>query len=385
MYPEQLRAIFNETRYSVIEASTKSGKTVGCMVWLTEQAMSAKRPGQNYWWVAPISAQAKIAFRRLKLALPKSLYTANETELTITIKNGSIMWFKGADKPDSLYGEDVFAAVIDEGSRVKEEAWHAVRSTLTATRGMLRIIGNVKGKKNWFYRLARRAEGGEKDMEFHRITAREAILAGVLVDEEIEDARSKLPEAVFKELYLAEASDDEGNPFGIDAIRNCISPLSGGKPIAWGWDLAKSRDWTVGIAGDASGAVCRVSRFQAPWGETKARILRETGNVPAYIDSTGVGDPIVEDLQRGRRNYEGYHFSQTSKQKLMEGLAADIQQSLTRFPDGVIVLELESFEYEYTRTGVRYSAPEGSHDDCVCALALMRARIRLPKRRWGAV
>lgn len=32
--------------------------------------------------------------------------------------------------------------------------------------------------------------------------------------------------------------------------------------------------------------------------------------------------------------------------------------------------ELESFEYEYTRTGVRYTAPEGMHDDCVMALAL---------------
>jgi hypothetical protein len=40
------------------------------------------------------------------------------------------------------------------------------------------------------------------------------------------------------------------------------------------------------------------------------------------------------------------------------------------YPAGVIVDELECFEYEYTRTGVRYSAPEGYHDDCVIALAL---------------
>ena len=32
--------------------------------------------------------------------------------------------------------------------------------------------------------------------------------------------------------------------------------------------------------------------------------------------------------------------------------------------------ELETFEYEYTRTGVRYTAPTGLHDDGVCALAL---------------
>jgi hypothetical protein len=36
----------------------------------------------------------------------------------------------------------------------------------------------------------------------------------------------------------------------------------------------------------------------------------------------------------------------------------------------VIVNELEQFEYSYTRTGVRYGAPDGFHDDTVCSLAL---------------
>jgi FkbM family methyltransferase len=32
--------------------------------------------------------------------------------------------------------------------------------------------------------------------------------------------------------------------------------------------------------------------------------------------------------------------------------------------------ELENFEYEYTRTGVKYSAPSGMHDDAVNSIAL---------------
>ncbi len=36
----------------------------------------------------------------------------------------------------------------------------------------------------------------------------------------------------------------------------------------------------------------------------------------------------------------------------------------------------ESFEYEATRTGVRYTAPEGLHDDCVVALALANEKGR---------
>src|SRR5947209_3589257 len=108
VYDKQRIAIFNpldhsgnKARYSLIEASTKTGKTVGCIVWLAEQAMQGK-PGQNFWWVAPIFPVAKIAYRRLKRGLPREIYTANESELRITLANGTSIWFKGADKPDTL-------------------------------------------------------------------------------------------------------------------------------------------------------------------------------------------------------------------------------------------------------------------------------------------
>jgi hypothetical protein len=89
------------------------------------------------------------------------------------------------------------------------------------------------------------------------------------------------------------------------------------------------------------------------------------------VDATGVGDPIVERLQRmGEGHFNGFKFTPQSKQQLMEGLAVAIQNQEISFPEGPIVSELEAFEYVYTRTGVRYSAPEGVDDDCVMALAL---------------
>lgn len=389
MYAKQRDAIFCDERYGIIEASTKTGKTVGCMVWLAEQAMQGKA-GRNYWWVAPIYPTAKIAYRRLKRSLPKGIYTSNETELTLTMANEAVVWFKGADKPDSLYGEDVYAAVIDEATRCKEDAWHAVRSTLTATRGPVRIIGNVKGRKNWAYQLARRAESGAPNMHYAKLTAWDAVEGGVLARSEVEDARSTLPESVFKELYLAEPSDDEGNPFGIAAIQ-AVATLRAleGAPRWWGWDLAKSVDYTVGIAIDERGHVCRLERWQKlPWEDTVKRIRSLTGSAPALVDSTGVGDPIVERLQEhaGSR-YEGLKFTSVSKQQLMEGLAAAIQTREVWLPNkdsgvphaAALINELESFEYEYSRTGVKYSAPEGMHDDTVMALGLaVRCRGNAP-------
>ena len=301
----------------------------------------------------------------------KQHWNNNESELFIRITaNGCYIHFKGADKPDSLYGEDVYAAVIDEASRVKEDAWYAIRSTLTATKGPLRIIGNVKGRKNWAYKLGVMAKAGEADMSYHKLTAYDAVEAGVLDLAEIEDAKAKLPEQVFRELYLAEPSDDGGNPFGIAAIQKCIKSLSTKPPTCYGVDLAKSQDWTWIIGLDEFGDVALDERWQGDWGGTKNRLCRIIGNAPALIDSTGVGDPIVEDLQRSLGQVEGFKFTSQSKQQIMEGLASAIQKQEVGYPAGLLVDELESFEYEYTRTGVRYTAPEGMTDDGVCALAL---------------
>ena len=378
IYPKQEAAIFPDVRWAIVEASTKSGKTVGCMVWLFEQAMGGEL-GWNYWWVAPVYRQAKIAYRRFKRGLPREVYKANDTELTLTLPNGTVIWFLSAEKPDNLYGEDVRAAVLDEASRMREESWYAVRSTLSATEGSARIIGNVKGKKNWAYRMARRAESGEPGMSYSKLTAYDAIEAGILSEYEVEEARRDLPAQVFDELYMAIPSDDGGNPFGMAAIESCIRPLSTLPPVCWGWDLAKHIDWTVGIALDKNGDVCRFHRFQKPWEETIEFILKET-KTKARVDATGVGDPIVELLQkRGGSRFEGFTFTSTSKQQIMEGLAVGVQEEAVGFPDGVIRYEMDSFEYTYTRTGVRYSAPEGLHDDCVCGLALAWSAWKRPR------
>jgi hypothetical protein len=75
----------------------------------------------------------------------------------------------------------------------------------------------------------------------------------------------------------------------------------------------------------------------------------------------------------------------------MEGLAVAIQSRGVLFPEGVdpyprvIRSELEAFMYEYTRTGVRYTAPEGNHDDCVDSLALaVRCRMLRPVATFDA-
>ena len=371
----QQRMLDCPARYTVTEASTKAGKTASHIIWLYEQALQGTQ-GQEFWWVAPVYGQAEIAYARMKrqVTLP-DFFVKNESKLTLTLPTGSVIAFKSADKPDNLYGEDVYAAVFDEFTRAKEAAWTALRSTLTATRGKCKFIGNVKGKKNWGYKLAQRAKASEKPdvYAYFKITAYDAVEAGILELDEILQAKEDLPDSVFRELYLAEPSDDGSNPFGLSYIRKCINPagLAAGPAACYGIDLAKSFDYVAVVGLNALGAVCHLERWQGPWGNTKTRILA-LPDVPTLIDSTGVGDPIVEELMQTRKWTEGFKFSSSSKQQLMEGLALAFQQLGMLVPEGWLQEELEAFEFVHTRTGTKYAAPEGQHDDGVCALALAR-------------
>lgn len=379
LYKKQSEAFFNEKRFCFIESSTKAGKTLGCMIWLYEQALQPVRKElNNYWWVAPTFKQAEIAYTRYMHMIPRSFIFKSNINEFIQLQNGSIIHFKTGEKPDNLYGDDVRACVQDEASRQREETFYAIRSVLTATNGLYRGIGNVKGRSNWFYKMCRKAEQGMPDSHYAMMTAYDAAKAGIISYAEIESAKQTLPDIVFQELYMCQPSDLANNPFGYNNIDICTTKdtatsfaLSEQPAVCWGWDIAKTVDWTVGIALDKDGRVCGFERWQLPYLGTKAQIFEIVGRTPYLIDATGAGIPFVEELQQKHGNQcEGFTFTASSKQQLMEGLAAAIKQHLIKFPEGAIVTELEQFEWKHTNTGVRYSAPEGLHDDCVCALAL---------------
>jgi hypothetical protein len=374
LYPKQEAAIFSDVRLTCIEASTKSGKTHGALAWLFELAITGPE-FRNYWWVAPVYGQATIAFLRLLRALEGTdlIYSIDRSDMIVTLPGLRKIFFKSGERPDNLYGEDVDGAVLDEASRLREESFIAVRSTLTATRGPLIAIGNVRGRKNWFWKLCRRIERNNlPDASYSKLTAYDAAKAGVLAWEEIRDAKRLLPEDVFKELYLAVASEDGSNPFGMKNIEKCtLARMSTLPPICYGIDLAKTTDYSCIVGLDTYGQVSYFDRFKQRWQRTVKEIVK-LPDVPMMIDSTGNGDAPVEYIQAARtpETVWGFKFTKQSKQPLIEELSLSIADEDILFPDGIIKQELDSYEFEYTRTGILYSAPEGEHDDTVIALAL---------------
>ena len=320
LYPKQEAALFNEARYAVVEASTKAGKTVGCLAWIVEQAALGGGPNRNFWWVAPVYPVTKIAFRRLKAYLPEGMFESNESEVWVKLANGSVIWFKSGDKPDSLFGEDVYGAVIDEATRVKAESWHAIRSTLTATGAPIRIIGNVKGSRNWAYKLARKAESGADGFHYAKLTVWDAVEAGIFPKEEALDAKELLPEAVFRELYLAEAADQGDRFFNVDVV-GIVEGLPDDVKVCRVWDFAitdagdaTDPDWTAGVKLASDGKrvfiVDVVRRRERPDQITalvKATAIADGGTCAQIIEEEkgAAGAMMVELFKRLLRTTDG--------------------------------------------------------------------------------
>ena len=90
------------------------------------------------------------------------------------------------------------------------------------------------------------------------------------------------------------------------------------------------------------------------------------------MDATGPGDPLLEQVKKLGLSVTGIHFTNTTKQQLIENLALQIEQKKVSFPEiSELINELSIYEYELTRAGnVTYAAPSGYHDDSVISLAL---------------
>ena len=355
----QQKILDSTSRFRIVMCGRRFGKSELSQIEIITNALV----GKNVAYITPTYQLARVFFEKLTKALP---FENNKSELSIKFPNdGSVEFFTG-ERLDNLRGRKFHLVVIDEASFIPnlQEGWlNSIRPTLTDYKGRALFLSTPKGK-NFFYSLY--LKSGEPDWESFKFTTYD----NPHIDKtEIDDARLQLPEVVFEQEYMANPSENAANPFGSIYIKQCTFPLSTEPAIVYGVDVAKSVDFTVITGLDRNGSVCYFERFQKDWRQTK-QTIQNLSKVPILIDSTGVGDPIFEDLQREGLNVQGFKFTSTSKQQLMEGLSSAIQQRKITFPEGVITQDLEIFEYQYTSFGVKYSAPPGFHDDCVMSLAL---------------
>ncbi len=331
--------------------------------------MEAAIRGGRCAWFAPSYKYLAEPCRDLERHLKPIIMRHDRTERRMEFATGGSLDFWTLENEDAGRGRFYDLAAIDEAGFVSNllSIWQAaIRPTLADRKGRAIFAGTPKGTGD-FHRIFLEAEG---DATGAWAAFRIGSGANPFLDpEEVEAMRRSLPKEVADQEIEGIPAEDGGNPFGLNAIRACIAPISSAEPECWGVDLAKSQDWTVAVGLDSEGRVCRLDRWQAPWNVTREKLARMIGSAPAQIDSTGVGDPIVEDLRKVCRRVEGFRFTNQNKQQLMEGLQIAISTAEIRFPDGWLRSELEAFGFRYSGRTVSYEATVG-HDDGVCALAL---------------
>ncbi len=299
----------------------------------------------------------------------------------VILKGDRNIWFKSADNPDSLRSQGVKVLWVDEGAQISEEAWNlALRPSLMDQKGIAFFTGTPRGH-NWYFRLWTR--GQDPSQSDYKSWSFPSVNNPYLDPKEIASFARDMPELAYRQEVLAEFLEDIGSVFrGVDRIvKGNLQPFESKIHYVMGCDLAKLEDFTVLAVLDQNGHLCAFDRFsQIDWVFQRKRIvqLAQRYNASLLIDSSGVGDPVCDELYRENVRVEGYKFTNASKKELIENLSMMIENEQISIPNiPELINELKLYGYKTTPSrNVQYGAPEGYHDDCVIALALAAWKLK---------
>ena len=187
------------SRFKVVVAGRRWGKS---HLSMNEMAKFARYPNKKIFYVAPTYRQAKqILWDDLKAKMTQCRWAKkiNESDLTITLVNGSKIHLRSADNPDSLRGISIDFLVMDEAAMIDHKTWTEVlRPALSDKKGHALFITTPKGR-NWIFDLwtGAHSQPGWQSYQFTTLDG------GQVEQDEIDAARGDLDEKTFNQEYCA--------------------------------------------------------------------------------------------------------------------------------------------------------------------------------------
>jgi phage terminase large subunit-like protein len=374
-----LKMFDNRTyRFFMINAHRRARKTTLALNILIKECV--QNAGHRYIYVSSTYRACKNIIWRdpqmMKKYLPLELISKmNESELYVEFKNKSILSIHGGDDPDSLRGINAHGVIMDEAPLCKREVFEEILRPIIAqdVKRWVMFIFTPKGR-NWVYEYWLKAKANP-EWKIYQLAANDS---KIITEVELDKIRKEIPQRTFMQEFECEFNDNATGVFKnvSECVTGTLEAPQKGYTYVTGVDLAKTVDFTVLTT------LCRETRKvvdfqrfnQLEWTLQKMKIVetvRKYGSL-CVVDSTGLGDPITEDLIRAGISVMPYKISHVSKKELIERLIIAIEQRLITFPSITdLTDELSAFAYDVTDMGtVRYAAPEGLHDDCVISLAL---------------
>lgn len=221
-YSYQLEFHKDESRFKIIAGGRRVGKTASCLQEAIKHCL--EKPNQLVFWVAPNYKLAKeVGFDEFLLYLdviqPAIAYI-HSTQLKVTFVNGSKLYFKGADNPDSLRGRGLTLVIMDEAAFCKKKAWTQIlRPALSDKQGRAILISTPNGF-NWFKDIYNNNNKTWK--VYHWPTS----MNPLITEEELEDVRSQISDVDYRQEYLAEFVTKAGRVYDEFNGENIIEPIN---------------------------------------------------------------------------------------------------------------------------------------------------------------
>ncbi len=381
-HPAQAEIFDDPARVKVIVKGRRLGLTRGYANHACEKMLDGLSP---VLWVDTVNSNidryVERYFYPVLRTLPKQYWTWRQQKKELELF-GRKLDFRSADQPERIEGFGYKLILLNEAGIILNDAylWENAILPMTLDYNPNIIIGGTPKGKNLFFQLATKAQDRQdpkyRDWKYFHKTSYD----NPFIDRaDIDALAAEMPEAVKQQEIFGQFLDEAAGVFRnidacIDKGARAETPVAGRNYCA-GLDLAKHVDFTVLTVLDENGRQVYWNRLnQLDWPYQKQLIIQVAKDYRArmVMDSTGVGDPIFDDLRDAGLDVQGYKFTNDSKKKLVESLMLAFERGdLHLLPEKIQENELKMFEFSRTPSGlISYAAPEGLHDDCVFALAL---------------
>ena len=373
------RAVVEQTRnarFVHLRAGRRWGKSHLLARMLAEAALVQRQTvgyfAPTYKLILPVWEQARRVLR----------VVANEhkTERRIDTTTGGRIEFWSLDNENAGRSRGYDLIVVDEAGLVRnlETIWREnLIPALLDRRGRAVLAGTPKGRGG-FWRVYQTA----LEDPHHWATVRRSTNDNPLLDPaDIALLRSAMTERAARQELDAEFLDDGGAVFR--NVRACVGAIKRSNEAAViGVDWGRYEDATVFAALDPqTRCVVDVERLVDVDFAAQRRALvafwKRNGGGVVIAEVNSIGAPNIEELQRAGLPVQAFTTTAATKPLLIDTLALALEQRTVVLPElDWLLNELEMFSVEIGASGrMRYSAPEGCHDDGVIALALAA---------WGA-
>lgn len=310
-------------------------------------------------------------------------------EMEMHIFNGSKMFMRSAENPNSIVAKGYNLIIIDEAALIDKETFNLHILPTARRMGCKIVLISTPRGRNWFYELYLAGQDMSKVeyLSFKQPWWKRPNYPLVL-QRLMKDMPAHIREQEFNAEFISDGSGTFKNlekvflgdviqfPSPQQEWQNIDKSRFDTETFVVAVDLAKSVDYTVivGMSVEKRDVVYYKRMNKEDYKlvlEEVRRVSKLLNDADVIFDSTGVGSGLGDFMSRDL-NVFPFTFTNQSKNELIHKLIVACEYQEIKLPNiATMKEEFELFTYTLTRTGkLSYNAPDGKHDDTVIAVAL---------------